>query len=135
MAIKKAKKAKKSTKKTGFKCAGKTLATSMIGSHLTIKDRTIKGVGRRKNGTPFDDQAVKAFAQWKWHWQAEVETHLINDEGESKVVYDTYSPSEAMGIFDLEKLLFERQTLIVLSETGYEFVEKNWKATITASPI
>lgn len=107
----------------------------MIGAHLSIKGRIIQGVGRRKNGTPFDDEAIKAFSQWKWHWQADIETYLINDEGHEKIINDTFTPSAAMGIFDLEELLFERQTVTVLSEPGYKFVEKNWKATITASPI
>ena len=107
----------------------------MIGAHLSIKGRIIKGVGRRKNGTPFDDQAIKAFSQWKWHWQADAETVLVNSKGETKIVSDTYTPTEAIGLFDLEELLFERQTLIVLSEAGYEFFEKNWKATIISSPI
>lgn len=128
-------KKQKKKKTSGHNCPGKSLSQNMIGAYLCINGREIKGVGRRKNGTPFDDQAIKAFSQWSWYWRADIETRLIGPEGDTKTVTDTYIAKKPMNLFDLEAVLFERQTLTVISEDGYKFVDKIWTAKITKSPI
>lgn len=121
--------------KSGYRCAGKALANKMLGAKMNFIGSKINGGGILRTGQPFDDESIKSFSQWKWHWGVEMEDDLSNEAGEVITVKSNTRPRKALDLFELEDELKNHLIITVMGNPGYKPVGKRWTAKILKSPI
>lgn len=121
--------------KSGYRCAGKALANKMLGAKMKFIGSKINGGGILRTGQPFDDEAIKSFSQWKWHWEVSIEDDLANEAGEVVTINSTRKPEKALDLFELEDVLKTYLILTVMENPGFKAIGKRWTAKVLKSPI